>query len=263
MNALQGTGRLEGARVIITAAASGMGRAGCELFAREGARVAAIDRDVAGLHDLTKLIEERGGKVKAISADLLDERQAVECIQSAKSWLGGIDALWSHAGMPAPADIVELDLNQYRRSADLNLTAAVIVCGQSLQTMREQRSGSIVLTSSTSDLVGSALSPLYSGLKAGVVGLAKGLAVRYAAEGIRVNALCPGPIATPMLYNDFMKVDARFTQQENEARVLSAVPMGRMGQPMEVAQAALWLCSNESGYVTGIALPVDGGLTAR
>ena len=103
MSTLQGTGRLEGVRVIITAAASGMGRAGCELFAREGARVAAIDRDVAGLQDLTKSIEDRGGNVKAISADLLDERQAAECIQSAKSWLGGIDALWSHAGMPAPA----------------------------------------------------------------------------------------------------------------------------------------------------------------
>jgi NAD(P)-dependent dehydrogenase (short-subunit alcohol dehydrogenase family) len=90
------------------------------------------------------------------------------------------------------------------------------------------------------------LSPLYSALKFGIVGLAKGLAVRYAAEGIRVNAICPGPVATPMLYNDFVKVDPRFSKEENEKRVLAGVPMGRVGQPIEIAHAALWLASDEA-----------------
>ncbi|WP_218510358.1 SDR family NAD(P)-dependent oxidoreductase [Variovorax sp. dw_308] len=255
--------RLEGKRTIITAAASGMGKAGCELFAQHGARIAAIDRDEAALASVVAAIEASGGHARGFVADLSDSKATVDVIDAAKQWLEGVDILWNHAGMPAPADIDDLDLARYRLSAELNLTSAVLVSGEVIRTMRKQRSGSIVFTSSTSGLVGSALSPLYSALKAGVIGLTKGLAVRYAAEGIRVNTICPGPVATPMLYNDFMKVDPRFSKEDNEQRVLSAVPMGRVGQPLEVAHAALWLASDDASFVTGAALPIDGGLTAR
>lgn len=254
---------MAGKRVIITAAASGMGKAGCGVFARQGARVAAIDRDGVALAAVVEELRARGHEVKAFVADLSIEADCVEVIKAAMQWLGGVDVLWSHAGMPAPADIESMDMDQYRKSEDLNLTSAVVVTRAVLGAMRAQRSGSIVFTSSISGLVGSALSPLYSAQKFGVVGLMKGLSVRYAAEGIRVNAVCPGPVATPMLYNDFMKVDARFDPKETEARILASVPMGRFAEPEEVAEAALWLASSKAAYITGVALAVDGGLTAR
>ncbi|MGX9936511.1 SDR family NAD(P)-dependent oxidoreductase [Advenella kashmirensis] len=255
--------RLANKRAIITASASGMGKAGCQLFCAQGARVAAIDRDRNGLESVVEQINSSGGEARGFVADLSDTAATIDVIREAQAWLGGVDVLWNHAGMPAPGDIDDLDLDRYRLSAELNLTSAVVISGEVIRSMRANRAGSIVFTSSTSGLVGSALSPLYSALKSGVIGLVKGLAVRYASEGIRVNAVCPGPVATPMLFDDFMKVDPRFSEKENEHRVLSAVPMGRLGQPMEIAHAALWLASDEAAFVTGVALPVDGGQTAR
>jgi NAD(P)-dependent dehydrogenase (short-subunit alcohol dehydrogenase family) len=255
--------RLQGKGAIITAAASGMGRAGSELFAAHGARVAAIDIDAAGLADVVAGIEKAGGTARAFLADLSDRAAVTAVVREADAWLGGVDVLWNHAGMPAPPDIEDLDLERYGTAVDLNLTSAVLATAVVLPGMRARRGGSVVFTSSTSGLVGSALSPLYSALKSGVVGLVKGLAVRYAADGVRFNALCPGPTATPMLYNDFFPSDGRASAEENEKRVLAAVPMGRAAQPREIAECALWLASDESGYVTGTAIPVDGGLTAR
>lgn len=255
--------RLQGKRVVVTAAASGMGRAGCELFAQEGARIAAVDRDEARLKEVVDGINTAGGNAQGFAADLSDADIAGTVADDAIAWLGGIDVLWSHAGMPAPGDVEALDLDEFRTATDVNLTQSTVIAARAITHMRQQGSGSIIFTASTSGLVGSALSPVYSALKASIIGLAKGLAVRYATDGVRVNALCPGPVATPMLYNDFMKVDARFSQEENEKRVVAGVPLGRAGQPREIADAALWLASDESSFVTGIALPVDGGLTAR
>ncbi len=255
--------RLHGKRAVITAAASGMGKAGCELFCAEGATVAAIDRDAKALAALVESLSATGAKVRPFVADLSDARATADVLAQAAEWIGGLDVLWSHAGMPAPGDIESLDLDRYRLSAELNLTSSIVLSGEAIRIMRKQGSGSIVFTSSTSGLVGSALSPMYSALKSGVIGLTKGLAVRYAVDGIRVNAVCPGPVATPMLYNDFMSVDERFTREDNEKRIVAAVPMGRVGQAIEVARAALWLASDEASYVTGVALPIDGGLTAR
>jgi NAD(P)-dependent dehydrogenase (short-subunit alcohol dehydrogenase family) len=255
--------RLHGKKAVITAAASGMGLAGCELFCAEGATVAAVDRDRAALDATVEKIQRAGGQVRGFVADLSDTAATTTVMQQAAEWLGGLDVVWSHAGMPAPADVETLDLDRYRLSAELNLTSSVVVSGEAIRLMRPRGGGAIVFTSSTSGLVGSALSPLYSALKSGVIGLVKGLAVRYAAEGIRVNAICPGPVATPMLYNDFMNVDPRFSREDNEKRIVAAVPMGRVGQPIEVARAALWLASDDASYITGVALPIDGGLTAR
>ncbi|HSW17610.1 MAG TPA: SDR family NAD(P)-dependent oxidoreductase [Ramlibacter sp.] len=255
--------RLAGKRTLITAAASGMGKAGCELFAAEGARVAAIDVNRDALAELEESLRAEGADIRTFVADLTDRDATLAALALAQQWLGGVDVLWNHAGMPAPAEIDNLDPAAYRKSATLNLDSAVLVSGEIIRAMRVAKSGSIVFTSSTSGLVGSALSPIYSALKAGVVGLVKGLAVRYAAEGIRVNAVCPGPVETPMLFNDFLPSDPRFSKDENMQRVLASVPMGRMGQPMEIARAALWLASDDASYVTGVALAIDGGLTAR
>ena len=254
--------RLRNKRSLITAAASGMGAAGVGLFAAEGSRVAALDRDGVALQKVVNEANEQGGAVRGFVVDLLDRQATRDAIKNAVDWLGGIDVLWSHAGLPAPTDMENFDFADYERSADLNLTSQVVISGAILPLMTE-RGGSIVFTSSTSGLVGSAQSPLYSALKAGVIGLTKGLAVRYAAQNIRVNAVCPGPVSTPMLHNDFLTSDDRFTAEEGLSRILAAVPMGRVGEAIEIARAALWLASDEASFVTGVALPIDGGYTAR
>ncbi|GGL12025.1 SDR family NAD(P)-dependent oxidoreductase [Nocardia jinanensis] len=255
--------RLQNKRTIITAAASGMGKAGVELFAREGAFVAAIDRDAEALEAVVAAVEANGGKAVGFVADLADNDAVVESFAQATRWLGGLDVLWSHAGIPAPTETENLDLDAYQRAAQLNVTQSTLLAGRALTVMREQQRGSIVFTASSAGLVGSAQSPLYSLFKAGIIGLTKGLAVRYAVDGIRVNAVCPGMVATPMLYNDFMTSDPRFTPEETEQRFVSAIPMGRPGRPDEIAHAALWLASDDSSFVTGVPLPVDGGLVAR
>jgi NAD(P)-dependent dehydrogenase (short-subunit alcohol dehydrogenase family) len=256
--------RLDGKRTIVTAAASGMGKAGVELFVAHGARVAAVDRNRDNLTRLVDQVTANGGVARAFVADLSDPRSTIASVEAATEWLGGVDALWSHAGMPAPSDVDDdVDLAGYNLSAAVNLTAAVLVSSAVIRTMRRQSRGAVLFTSSTSGLVGSSVSPLYSALKFGIVGLAKGLAVRYAAQGIRVNALCPGPVATPMLFDGFMKASPGLGSGDAEQRMLASIPMGRVAQPHEIAQAAMWLLSDESSFVTGVALPVDGGLTAR
>ncbi|WAH96297.1 SDR family NAD(P)-dependent oxidoreductase [Arthrobacter sp. MMS18-M83] len=255
--------RLANKRIIITAAASGMGRAGVELFTQEGATVAAIDRDGDALETLVKEVSERGGKVEGFFADLSDHAATNDVFDRSVAWLGGLDAMWSHAGMPAPSDIENFDLDHYHTVADVNVTQSVILAGRAVTQMKQDGGGSIVFTSSAVALVGSAQSPIYSSVKASLVGLTKGLAVRYAADGIRVNAICPSMVTTPMLFNDFMKSDPRFTKEETEARFVAGIPLGRPAQPIEIAHAALWLASDDASYVTGVALPVDGGLVAR
>ncbi|WP_369046537.1 SDR family NAD(P)-dependent oxidoreductase [Sinomonas sp. P10A9] len=255
--------RLANRKIIVTAAASGMGRAGVELFTSEGATVAAIDRDEASLGNLVAQVSATGGKVEGFVADLSDAAATNEVFDRAVSWLGGLNGFWSHAGMPGPSDIEDFDLEHYRTVVDLNVTQHTILSGRAVSQMKQEGGGSIVFTSSAVALVGSQQSPVYSSVKAALVGLTKGLAVRYAAEGIRVNAICPSMVATPMLYNDFMKSDTRFSKEETEARFVSAIPLGRPAQPVEIAHAALWLLSEDSSFVTGVALPVDGGLVAR
>ncbi|MDX3898954.1 MAG: SDR family NAD(P)-dependent oxidoreductase [Sphingobium sp.] len=254
--------RLKNKRSIITAAASGMGAAGVSLFAQEGAKVAALDRDEAGLARLVDEVSSKGGEVRGFVVDLLDREATLRVLKEAADWLDGVDVVWNHAGLPAPTDIENFEITDYQRSADLNLTAAITISAAVIPLMTTA-GGSLIFTSSTSGLVGSAQSPLYSALKSGVIGLTKGLAVRYAAHNVRVNALCPGPVSTPMLHNDFMTSDPRFTAEEGLARVLTNVPMGRVGEAAEIAQAALFLASEESSFITGVALPIDGGLTAR
>lgn len=254
--------RVAGKNAIITAAASGMGKAGVELFTAEGARVAAIDRDADALATLESELTSQGRQVKGFVADLSDPVQVNRVYDEALAWLGGLDILWSHAGMPAPADIEDLDLDAYRLANEVNVVQSTIMASRAITDLKG-KGGSVVFTSSSSGLVGSAQSPLYSAFKSSLIGLTKGLAVRYADQGVRVNAICPSMVATPMLYNDFMTSDDRFTVEETEKRFVSAIPMARPAQPVEIAHAALWLASDDSSFVTGVALPVDGGLTAR
>ncbi len=253
--------RLENKLAIVTAAASGMGRAGVERFVREGARVAAIDISAGALD---KLAAELGAEnVLPIVADLSTDEGSKRSIEEAAAALGGVDILWAHAGMPGPASVENIDLDAYRKAMDLNVTSAILGAGGVAQHMRERGGGAIVFTSSISGLVGSMMSPVYSAAKWAVVGLTKSLALALAGDNIRVNVVCPGLADTPMKIGFTGRSGDPAEAAANEAKVVSAVPMGRLVKPGEVADAVLWLVSSEASFVTGVALPVDGGFTAR
>lgn len=252
--------RLKGKLAVITAAASGMGRAGVELFVREGATVAAVDINEGALHDLAAT---HGSAVIPVAADLSTVEGVKASIATAAERLGGIDVLWAHAGTPGPASVEDMDIGQYDLAIALNLTSAVVAAGEVARHMRARGGGSLIFTASVSGLVGSMFSPVYSAAKFGVVGLTKSLAQRFAPDGIRVNVVCPGPIDTPMLPGFVGRGDDKAQAAENERKLVGAIPLGRVGKPSEVAHAGLWLASDDSSYVTGVALPVDGGYLSR
>ena len=254
--------RLEGKLAVITAAGSGMGRAASVLFAKEGATVVAVDLNRDALDETLAAIAAEGGQAHGLVANLADAGECRRAVQEAASLLGGIDIFWNHVGSPAPNEIEELELSEYDLAMALNLTSCVVMAGEALPFLKARGGGAILFTASTSGLVGSPRSPVYSAGKFGVVGLAKSLAVRYGPDGIRVNALCPGLTDTPMAFS-FTAPDGL---EETSVRVAEAtkasIPLRRIATPADVAHAALFLASDEGSYITGVALPIDGGATA-
>ena len=255
--------RLKGKLAVITAAASGMGRAGVELFSREGARVAAIDVNQDALGTLEADMARKGFSIETITADLSTPEGARGSVTEAAARLGGIDILWAHAGTPGPGGIEDLDLDGYRKAMALNVDSAVFAAGEVARHMRPRGGGAIVFTASISGLVGSRFSPVYSTGKFAVVGLAKSLAQTYAPDAIRVNVVCPGLTDTPMLMGFMSRSGDAVQAAANQAKFLDSVPLRRLCRPEEIAHAALWLASDDSAYVTGIELPVDGGFTCQ
>ncbi len=256
--------RLQGKLAVITAAASGMGRAGVLNFVREGARVAAVDINEGALAQLARDVREAHGiGIETLQADLSDPGQARGSVHEAARRLGGIDVLWAHAGIPGPATVEGMDLDEYHRAIDLNVTSAVLAAGEVAQHMRARGGGSLIFTASVAGLVGSMMSPVYSAAKFAVVGFAKSAAQRFAVDGIRVNVICPGLTETPMKQGFIARNNDPAETAANERKLLGAIPLGRFGEAQEMADAALWLASDESSYVTGVALPVDGGYTCR
>lgn len=255
--------RLANKLAVVTAAASGMGRLGVECFAQEGARVAAIDINAKALQDLADEMAAKGLSVETVKANLSKAGDARNSINDAAEKLGGVDILWAHAGIPGPASIESLNMEEFDKAVALNLTSAVLGAGEVAKHMRRRGGGSLIFTSSVSGLVGSMFSPIYSACKFAVIGLAKSLAQSFAADGIRVNVVCPGLTDTPMMSGFIDRNNDPQERAENERKLLASVPLGRLGRPEEMAQAALWLASEDSSFVTGVALPVDGGYVCR
>ncbi|HVB66894.1 MAG TPA: SDR family oxidoreductase [Acetobacteraceae bacterium] len=258
--------RLHGKIGIVTAAASGMGRAGALRFAREGAAVAVVDRDAAGAQAVVAEITDAGGRAIALVGDLREDAFAREIVQCTVREWGGLDFVWNHVGHPGPAAIEGLDFADFELAMDLNVRTVLVTTIAALPELRARGGGALLFTASTSGLTGSQFSPVYNIAKFGIVGLVHGLAKRYAREGIRVNAVCPGPTDTPMLRVFVARPDSQLPPGETPESLVKKrggqVPMGRPAQAEEVANAALFLISDEASYITGVALPVDGGATA-
>jgi NAD(P)-dependent dehydrogenase (short-subunit alcohol dehydrogenase family) len=255
--------RLANKLAVVTAAASGMGRAGVELFLREGAKVAAVDVNREALQALAADMKANGHDIATVVADLSKPEEMRRSVNDAAKALGGIDIMWAHAGTPGPGGVENLDLAAYETALALNITSATLAAGEVIGHMRQRGGGSLIFTASVSGLVGSMFSPVYSAAKFAVVGLTKSLAQRFAPDGVRVNVVCPGLADTPMKMGFTGRSGDPEEAAANQARMLASVPMGRLCKPEEAAYAALWLASDEASFVTGVALPVDGGFTAR
>lgn len=255
--------RLAGKLAVITAAASGMGKAGVELFLREGAKVCAIDLNGEALAKLSAEMKAKGYTLETIQADLSSAERQRGTVHEAAAKLSGIDVMWAHAGIPGPAGIEDLDLGAYHKAISLNVDSAALAGGEVIKHMRKRGAGSLIFTASVSGLVGSMFSPVYSAAKFAVVGLTKSLAQTFAPDKVRVNVICPGLTDTPMAFNFTSRSGDPVQAAANEKKLLAAVPLGRLCRPDEIAHAALWLASDDASFVTGVALPVDGGFTAR
>ncbi|MGE0415888.1 MAG: SDR family NAD(P)-dependent oxidoreductase [Acetobacteraceae bacterium] len=251
---------------IVTAAGSGMGRAGAVRFAKEGASVAVVDLNADAANAVVKEITDAGGKAIALSGDLTNDNFARDIVNQTVRAFGGLDFVWNHVGHPGPAAIEGLDWKDYDLAMNLNVRTVMVTTIAALPEMRARGGGSLLYTASTSGLTGSQFSPVYNIAKFGIVGLVHGLSKRYAKEKIRVNAVCPGPVDTPMLRVFVARPDSQMPAGETPETLVQKrggqVPMGRPARPEEIANAALFLISDEASYVTGVALPVDGGATA-
>jgi len=251
---------------LVTAAGSGMGRASAERFAQEGATVVVVDLDRDAAERTVSEIEQAGGKAIAEVCDVANVEQLRGVFNRVEQKFGILHVLFNHAGIPGAAGLEDVSEADWHHAIDVNMKSAWFGTALGIPLLRRaDGKGSIIYTASTSGLVGSTMSPLYSMAKGGIVNFARGAALALAKDRIRANVICPGPIDTPMLPQFFGRTPEQMAQaKENMAEFMAAaVPMARAGDPTEIAGAALFLASDLSSYVTGIALPVDGGYTAR
>jgi NAD(P)-dependent dehydrogenase (short-subunit alcohol dehydrogenase family) len=255
--------RLKGKLAAITAGASGMGKAASLKFAKEGASVAIIDINAAAAKDVAAQINAAGGRAIAIRADLTNAQECRGSVADAAQQLGGLDIFWAHAGIPGTDVVEDIDLAEYELSMSLNVRSCYLTVGEAVKHIRKRGGGSVILTASISGIVGSQLSPLYSAGKFGVVGLGKSLALRYGPEQIRVNVICPGLTETPMLRGFMGRNTTDDQAAATQQRFVGMIPLGRVATPEDIANTALFLASDESAYITGMAIAVDGGFTAK
>jgi NAD(P)-dependent dehydrogenase (short-subunit alcohol dehydrogenase family) len=240
-------GKLEGKVCVVTGAASGIGAESARLFAAEGARVVGVDVDAVAEGELT------------IEADVSDEEQVAAAYARAREEMGRVDVLMNNAGINPTDDgsVLETDLDAWQRVQDVNLRGVFLCCKHGIPHLLDAGGGSVINVASFVAVRGAAVSQIsYTASKGAVLSLSRELGVEFAERGVRVNALCPGPVNTPLLKELFAE------DPERAAKRLVHIPMGRFGEPEEIAKAALFLAGDDSSFITASTFLVDGGLSA-
>jgi len=251
-------GILDGKIALITGAGSGIGRATARIFAREGARLVLADVVEAGGNETLRMIKEAGADGIFVKCDVANEADVDATVARAVAQYGRLDCAFNNAGIGGAGRLThEYSLEEWNRVIAINLTGVWLCMRAEITQMLKQKSGAIVNTSSIMGLTGAIRVPAYTAAKHGVAGLTKAAALEYARHGLRINAVCPAPIYTPMLMGAFEK------RPDMEERYARAEPMKRIGQPEEIGEAVAWLCSDRASYVTGLPMPVDGGYMAQ
>jgi NAD(P)-dependent dehydrogenase (short-subunit alcohol dehydrogenase family) len=250
-------GRLEGKVCVITGAGGGMGREAAIVFAEEGARVCVADVALAPAEETVSLCAE--GSAFAHAVDVADENGVRGMMAATAERFGGIDVLYNNAGISPDDDASVLDTSvaAWQRVQDVNTKGVFLCCKHGIPYLLERGGGSVINVASFVAILGAATSQIsYTASKGAVLAMSRELGVQFARQGVRVNALCPGPVETPLLLNIFGDDPAAFARRQVHW------PTGRLGKPREIVNAALFLASDESSFVNGAAFVVDGGITA-
>ena len=251
--------RLADKTVLITGAGSGMGRLAAELFAREGAQIVAVDVAEPALRETAASVEAEGGQIVAVTADVSVAADVERAVAEGVRAFGRLNVLYNNAGIFPDDDtsVVDTDESVFQRVLDVNLKGVFLCCKHGIPHLIEAGGGSIVNVASFVALVGCTVpQDAYTASKGAVLSLTRSLAVQYGRQGIRANAICPGPIMTPLL-------EGLFPSEEERLKRLNRIPLGRFGRAEDIVYAALYLASDESSWTTGAAFVVDGGITVN
>ena len=254
-------GVLDGRVAVITASGSGMGRAAAVRMAQEGAAVVVADIRGDAAAETVELCEAAGGSATAFRLDVTQVDQIEALMDQVGSQYGKLDVLYAHAGIPGPAGL-DLSEADYDQTAAINMKSAFFTVARAVPLLEASGNASVILTSSTSGIVGSPFSPLYALTKGALVTFGKSVALALAPK-VRCNVICPGPVDTPMLPLFFGREPGTDVKPLMREFLERDVPLRRPSQPEEIAEVALFLASDASSFVTGVTLPVDGGYTAR
>ncbi|MDR7520279.1 MAG: glucose 1-dehydrogenase [Armatimonadota bacterium] len=253
-------GRLDGKVVLITGAGSGMGRMASVMFAREGARIVVSEVAEAAGQETVAQVHAAGGRAVFVRTDVAREADVAEAVRAGEAAFGRIDVLYNNAGIFPAEDgsVVDLDEAVWDRVMNVNLKGIYLVCKHGVPALLRAGGGSIINVASFVALVGCTVpQDAYTASKGGVIALTKSLAVQFGPKGIRTNAICPGPIETPLL------TEWLLTNPEAKRIRLARIPMGRFGRPEDIVYLAMYLASDESSWTNGAVLVADGGITSN